>query len=303
MRINLKFLGLAGAMSAVVSVGQMAACTTDSTPADAGVGGSGPTPDGGTSTGGSSAGGAGAGGSTAVATRSVCVTPILIPSTKPGITDFENYDGHSDLATWSFNLGGDSSLGVYAGTFGYGDIKGTDSTGKARTDLPKTFDMVTPGANNSTYALRIADTMAMNYGGGQGLWISACLNATQFAGISFWVRGSTPKGNSTLTLSMGDTTSSTPSSSGSYGTCSGTSTTCKHPTFVFPVTDTWTQIKVSWASFTAGDAAGTPVHPDGRNITQLQLGIDLNWVPGPDGGAYVPVPAPYEVVSDNWAFY
>ncbi len=41
------------------------------------------------------------------------------------------------------------------------------------------------------------------------------------------------------------------------------------------MTDTWTQIQAPWAGFTAGSAAGTPVQPDGRNITQLQIDVGL----------------------------
>jgi hypothetical protein len=171
-----------------------------------------------------------------------------------------------------------------------------------KTDAAETFDMV--GGNGSTYALRIADSLAENYGGGMGLWLSGCINATNFTGLSFWVRGNCPTGKATLTVSMQETTPVTPAKAGdAYGTCSGNSTTCVHPTFAFTVTDTWTQIQVPWASVTAGDAAGTPVHPDGRNITQLQWGVGLNWVPGSDGVTYVPTPAPYELVIDTIAFY
>lgn len=284
MKINWRFLGTVGVVSALIT-----ACTTDNSSPDAGAGGSGSTPDGGMATGGSSAGGSGAGGSSAVS-GPVCASPILI--TNPGIANFDNYDGVSNLATWSFPLGGDSSTGILAGPFAYGDR----SNGQ-----PETFDMV--AGYNSTYALNIADTLAQQYGGGMGLWLSGCLNATKFTGISFWIRGNCPTGKATLTVSMQETTSSTPTKAGgTYGTCTGTSTTCVNPTFNFTVTDVWTQIQVPWTAFTAGSAAGTPVMPDGRNITQLQFGVGLNWVSA-DGGAYEPVPAPYQLTLDTLAFY
>jgi len=68
------------------------------------------------------------------------------------------------------------------------------------------------------------------------------------------------------------------------------------------VTDTWTKIEAPWTSFTPGNAAGTAVMPDGRNITQFEFAIELIWVPD-TSGAYVPTPAPYDVTVDSMTFY
>jgi hypothetical protein len=138
-----------------------------------------------------------------------------------------------------------------------------------------------------------------------GLWISACLDATAFTGLSFWVRGSSPSPSATLTVSMGDTLSVTPSKPGGpYGTCSGTSATCINPTFAFAVSDLWTQVQAPWSGFKAGDAAGTPITPDGRDITQLQWGVGLSFVATEDGGTtYVAVPGAYELAVDDVTFY
>jgi hypothetical protein len=243
----------------------------------------------GAATGGSSGSGGGGG---SVPTDAVCANPIAIPSETPGIADFDEYDGASELATWSFPLGGDSATGVYAGPFGYGD----------REDgAPETFEM--SEGDGSGYAMRIADSMAMEYGGGQGLWLSACVDASAFTGISFWARGDAPSGTVLLTLAMQETTPETPAKAeDKIGTCSGDSTTCLHPKLAFEVSDTWTEIKAPWADFMPGDAAGSAVEPDGRNIVQLQFGVDLSWVEG-DDGVYVPVPAPYELAVDTLSFY
>jgi hypothetical protein len=270
------------------------ACTSDAN--DPGATGSGGAHGG---SGGAAGTGAGTGGTIAAGgsggtgtTGTVCAVPYVIPASSPGVADFDAYDGVSDLGKWSAPLGGDTASGVYAGPFGYGDRS---------SGFPETFGVV--DGQSSKYALRIADTLAANYGGGMGTWLSACLNATHFSGVTFWVKGATPKGTATLTLQMQDTLPATPAKAGDpIGTCAGTSTTCVHPTFIFPVTTTWTKIQAPWTGFTAGNAAGPAVAPDGRNISQLQVGVDLNWVTDATG-AYVPVPAPYDVSIDTLAFY
>ena len=154
MRIDFRFLGLAGAVSALVGLGQIAACTSDSNPGGAGgsAGGSSGLPG---ATGGTTGTPGGTGGTT-TAVGTVCAKPILLA--KPGIADFDNYPAGAALSTWSFSLGGDATSGIYAGTFGYGDRP---------NGLPETFAMV--DGNSSKYALEIADTASAVYGGGMGL--------------------------------------------------------------------------------------------------------------------------------------
>jgi hypothetical protein len=289
MNIKHGFLRLAVMASALGGLAALeaAGCTTDKNDPGA-TGTAGTTGAAGTGAGGH-AGTTGAGGTGTSAT--ICAASYTIPAATPGIADFDAYDG-SDISKWFSPLGNDTASNQYAGPFGYGD---------RANGFPETFNMVDGQA--SKYALHIADTLAMNYGGGMGAWLSTCLNATSFTGVTFWVKGTTPKGTATFTLQMGDTLPSTPAKAGdAIGTCSGTSTTCVHPTFAFPVTTAWTQVKIPWTSFTAGNAAGTTVKPDGRNITQFQVGVDLNWMPDA-AGVYQPVPAPYDVTMDTLAFY
>lgn len=295
MAIGFRFLGYAVAVTAFGVLVTLAGCTTDD--GDTGGGGSagssGGTPAtsaGTASSGGPSGAGTSAGGAPAGA--GVCAAATPIKADAPGIADFDDYDGVAALDKWSFPLGGDSASGVYAGAFGYGDREG---------NKPETFEM--GEGNDSTYAIRIADTLAEKFGGGAGLWLSACLNATKLSGISFWVRGDSPKGEGKLTLSMGDTTPAVPAKADDKpGTCTGDAMTCVHPSFAFPITDTWTQIEVPWASFKPGDAAGTPVIADGGNITQIQFAVELEWV-ADDAGVYQPTPAPYELAVDTLSFY
>lgn len=287
--VTLRFLGAAGLAAALAALGSVTACTTDDGDPGAATGGSGSGGSGGGShTGGSPAGGAGTGGS---ATGTVCASSVLLDAAKSGVADFDAYDGKA-LATWTFPLGGDSSVGVLGGPFGYGD----------RPDgFPETFEMGT--GHDSMYALRIADTLASGYGGGMGTWLSGCINASKFSGVSFWVRGNAPEGKAKFTASMQETLPITPAmAGGAVGTCAGDAKTCIHPTFVFPVTDEWTEIKAPWTGFTPGNAAGALVKPDGKNLTQLQFDIGLVWV-ADAAGTYMPTPAPYELVVDSLSFY
>jgi hypothetical protein len=251
------------------------------------------------SSGGSAVSSGGSGGSSTGATK--CATSSVIAASATGIADFEDYTTGAELATWNFPLGGDSSSGILAGTFVYGDEHG------AREGLPEVAGMV-EGNNGSMYALSISDTMAEEYGGGMGLWLSTCLDLRAFTGISFWVRGNAPATTATLTLLMEETTSSTPSTdTDAIGTCMGTDdqgdmSTCKPPKATFTVTDTWTQVQVPWTMLTPGDSAGTAVPVDGHNIWQIQYDIGVVWAD--DGtGVYMPTPAPYELVIDDLAFY
>jgi hypothetical protein len=288
-------LGLAAAVAALVGLGQIAACTTDEgDPGEDGSGGSsastGGTGAAGTPSTSGDAGSTGTGGSSSPS-GTVCSSPIVLESATPGIADFEDYDGGADLSTWSFALGGDSSIGLYAGPFGYGDEP---------DGFPETFEMAT--GHDSTYALSISDTLADEYGGGMGLWISDCLDATAFSGISFWVRGNAPTGTAKLSLCMEETTSSTPETADSQiGTCPGTTEECVHPSIEFevPSDGSWAEIQVPWGNLGRGSAAA---QPDGRNIWQIQFDIGLEWVEG-DGGEYVPVAAAYELVVDDLTFY
>jgi hypothetical protein len=281
---------------ALVAIGSVSGCISDDSDPAEDTGGGGTSGSGGT-TGGSSTGGSSTGGTSGTtATGTACEAPITIPTSTPGIANFDDYSGNADLAVWSFPLGSETATGVTSGTFGYGDDVG---------GFPENFEMV--AGNDSTYALSISDVLAEEYGGGMGLWMSACLDARAFTGISFWVRGNSPTGDAKLTLLMEETTSAMPATpTGKKGTCpgidSGDAPTCVHPSYVFAVTDTWTQIQVPWTSVTAGRAVSTPVVVDGHNIWQIQFDVGLVWADN-GAGVYEPTPSEYEFVIDSMTFY
>lgn len=220
-----------------------------------------------------------------------CARPVTITSSTPLIADFDGYDGVTAIGEWSFPLGGDQSVGVLAGTFVYGD-----DHEEAGQPAPETAGMV--DGNDSTYALSIADTEAAEYGGGMGLWMSECIDASTFDGISLWVRGNAPTGEAKISLLMEETTPVADD-----GTCDGTTEECIHPSAVFPVTDEWTQIELAWGDFDPGDANGTAVTADGTNIWQLQFDIGLEWTDEDGDEVYEPTPAAYELVVDDLNFY
>jgi len=290
MRTTLGLFGLGLAVAALLGLSQVVACTGDT---DNGAGGAaGATTPAGT-------GGTAGATTTPPAGGTACAKSKTLSLAKPGITTFDSYDGSADLSSWSFYMGGDTSSGILWGTFGYGD---RESGG------PETFDMTT--GHSAPYALRVADTMAKQWGGGMGLWISDCLNATAFTGgISFWVRGNAPLGTAKLSAFMSETTPTVASVTGhKTGTCPGNDTTCVNPKFEFPVTDTWVLIQAPWTGFAKGNAATAEANitPDGHNLWQIQFDIGLVFAPPPGGGdkdPWVPVPAAYELVVDDLAFY
>jgi hypothetical protein len=261
----------------LLGLGSVTACLSDKgEEAETGGAGSGT---GGSTGGAGTGGGAGAGGK-------AC---IKISASKPAIADFDGYDGSADIATWSFPLGGDSTSGVVGGGFGYGD---------RASGTPETFAMVEGHA--STYALGIADTNAIEYGGGMGLWLSDCLDASAFNGVSFWVKGDAPTGSAKLSLLTPETTSV--EIMNGKGTCAGSQMECLPPNSMFPVTDAWTEIKVAWADLMPGSNLGEPVIADGKRLSQIQFDVALMWTPD-DNGEYHPTPAPYGLTVDSLNFY
>jgi hypothetical protein len=311
MESTTRFLRFWIAGTTLCLLGLTTGCTTDDADPGEDAGGSGGAASGsggtggstsgtgGSSKGGSSTGGSSTGGTSGGATK--CANPLTLASTASAIADFDNYDGSSDLATWNFPLGGDTSSGILAGTFGYGDDHLVGSQ-----QAPESFAMI--DGHDSTYALSVSDTLAEDYGGGMGLWLSACLDASAFTGISFWVRGNGPDmGHATMSLLMEETTSSTPSSAtDAVGTCNGIddgdTPTCKPPKATFDVTADWTEVRLPWSAFTGAASPGQTVHVDGHNVWQLQYDIGLHWED--DGtGTYAPTAAPYELVVDDLNFY
>ena len=247
-------------------------------------------------TGGSGGTTEGSGGSAGqAAAQKDCAVKMVI--TQPAITDFETYDGTTDLSEWvfSFNDDGTGNTAVYAGVYGYDDATGSPS-----------FGMV-GGNAGSAYGVSISNsTEATAWGGGMGIWMG-CIDASAYTGIRLWVRGSTPSGTVSISLAMEETTAPDEDDPAAGGTCiaTGAEGECAGPSASFAVTDSGTQVEIPWTGFTAGTAAaGVSVPATGNNITGIGLSVSLNWIEDPsDPGNWIPVAAPYELVIDDLELY
>ena len=215
-----------------------------------------------------------------------CLTKAIIVT--PLVADFESYDGTTAATSWgwAFNAPAGAANAVYAGLYDSNDGTGTPL-----------LAIVGPGYNNSKYAASISNTQATKWGGQLGMWMG-CMDASAYAGISFWVKGSVPGGTATLALATAGT--SGPDSTGfGGGTC--TSGTCAGPSITFPVTSDWSQVLVPWATFTAGTANGGDVATTGSDITGMSWNAALAYAAIGDGG-YAPTPGAYNLSVDNVQF-
>jgi hypothetical protein len=278
-------------VTAAIAGSQLIGCTTDNAPDGTNKSGTG----GSTGTGTASSTGTGtstSGGSTSTSSTSVTGTcAILTKITSPTIATFDNCTLGAITDTSPCSVAAIGATLLFGGTFAYNDGTGNP-----------TFSVVNGHAGN---AIGLTSTQnATAYGGGMGLWTNGCLNATSYSGVTFWTRGIAPNsGTASITLFWAATTPVTPAVGVKYsGTCPGDLTTCTQPKYTFPVTDTWTQVHAKWADFKGGAAVGTPLTPDGGNLFQFQWDIGLLFTLDAATNTYVPVPAPYELQLDDFAF-
>lgn len=220
-----------------------------------------------------------------------CYKPTVV--TSPLFTDFETYDGTTLVTEWgfAFNAPSGTAGAIYAGPYFYGD-----------TGTP-THSMTT--GYESVYAVSTANPNAT--GGGLGFWMG-CADLTAYEGISLWVRGTAPTGKASFTLAMEDTSAPNAEDPAGGGTCVAVNadTDCKPGGVEIPVTTTWTQLLVPWASFTGGAAAsGAAVAVDGHNITGMNFNVSFNYVAQDPNAAtvvYVPEAAAFDLQIDDIRF-
>ena len=213
-------------------------------------------------------------------TKAIIVTPI--------VADFESYNGTTAATSWgwAFNAPAGATNAVYAGLYDSNDGTGTPILAIAG-----------PGYNSSKYAASISNTQATKWGGQLGMWMG-CVDASAYAGISFWVKGSVPSSTATLALATAGT--SGPDSTGfGGGTC--TTGTCAGPSITFPVTSDWSQVLVPWATFTPGTANGGDVTTTGSDISGMSWNAALAYAAIGDGG-YAATPGAYNLSVDNVQF-
>jgi hypothetical protein len=224
---------------------------------------------------------------------------------QPVLLNFESYDGTVAAANFGAAFGGATvnSGMTYTGPYVYPE----NSTAPAPT-----LSMV-GGHPPSMWAVSESIMQAAVWGMGGGFWISAndgpaCLDASAYKGISFWVRGSGPLNVFSFTINMESTTMPDATNPAGGGTCTGTSDTCKGPTKEnIPLTADWAPVTIMWADFTPGMSGATSVVPNGDNVSGLAWSVPLMFVlaPGatdPSVGPYVPMPSDLTINIDDVSF-
>lgn len=219
----------------------------------------------------------------------------------PLIADFDDYAAGASAGSYTYyvNAKPPAADAVLGGLQHIGD--GSDMNGGTGVI---TTEMVA-GEGGAGYALQIADTNAMNWGGLLMFYFisggasTACLNAPDYKGVEFSIRGSSPSGRFGVSLGMLDTTPVA-----DKGLCdSPTASDCKFATFesALPAdATTWMKVQVPWDSLTPGVGRARACVPvTGQNISRLVIQPFMSYPP-PD---YKLAPGPYAIAVDNVRFY
>jgi hypothetical protein len=259
--------------------------------------GSSPTPSGGsagTPATGGSATTAGSGG--APASTKDCFTKTTL--SVPLLTDFESYDGvmpATGEGSWTFQVGT-----AYAGLY---VLSEETPPGSGTTSTSYLLD-IAAGANASQWAAHGANPTTADWGGGIGFWMG-CLNATAYAGVSFYVKGTTPTGMLGIALATEDTSPPDATDPAKGGTCDpAPASGCSGPATTLAIPAEWTLITLPWGSFTAGvGASGVAVPATGDRITGISITAGMVYTSMDDGGTYQPAAGAFDVSIDDLGFY
>jgi hypothetical protein len=221
--------------------------------------------------------------------------------TAPTIADFDDYVTGTMAGSYTYYVNGKPPApGAVLGAIQHiGD--GSDMNGG--TSLIST-EMVT-GEDGAGYALQIADTNAMHWGGVLLFYFpssgatKSCLNGQTYGGVEFSIEGASPSGRFEVSLGMLDTIPV-----GDGGLCSNaTASDCKNAIIDLPMpadATTWTKVQLPWSAFTPGvGSAQSCVPVTGQNIAQLSIQPLMSYPP-PN---YTFQPGPYTVAIDNVRFY
>lgn len=127
----------------------------------------------------------------------------------------------------------------------------------------------------------------------------SCLNAGDYDGVEFSIRGASPSGRFGVTLGMLDTIAV-----GDAGLCDNpTPSDCKDATVEWTLpadAGTWRRVQVPWDSFTPGIGSATSCVPvTGQNLVRLVIQPFMSYPP-PD---YVLEPGAYAMTIDNVRFF
>lgn len=185
-----------------------------------------------------------------------------------------------------------------------GSVQHIDDGSAANGTSVVSTEMV-EGHDGSGYAVQIANTDAVNWGGLLSIYFPGngagpgCLDASSYDGVEFWLKGSSPSGNFGVSLNTLDTV---PDSSGGLCKSSGAND-CKSAALQFALpadAETWMKVQVPWSAMTPGlgsQAACVPV--TGQNLAQLVIQPFMAYPP-PD---FKLAPGPYQIAVEDLAFY
>jgi len=242
------------------------------------------------------AGTTGTAGTAGTVPQKLCATKTKLMN--PVLLNFENYDGTVTADKYAAAFGGatPNTGTVYTGPYAFGD-------GTATPTLA-----ILAGHPPSQWAVSEKVMSASAWGMGGGIWMGGCADASAYKGVSFWVRGSSPTGLFSFSVSMDSTVLPDATDARAGGTCAGTKDTCTPATKTdIPVSADWTQVQLLWAAFSPGLSGATPVVPDGSNVVGFGWSVPLQFqldpkVPTDAAGPYVPVPGDLSIDIDDIAF-
>jgi hypothetical protein len=264
-----------------------------------GAGGTSATGAGGTSAtgaGGTSVTGSGGAGGAALVVQKVCATKTKL--TSPVFLNFESYDGTVTAVNYATAFGGaaPNTGSAYTGFYSYPEVM----------DGPLPPLAILAGHPPSNWAGSESFTATV-WGMGGGIWMG-CADASDYKGISFWVRGTSGTGTFSFSVSTDKTLLPDATNAAGGGTCPGTKETCVGPSKAnIPITSDWTQVQILWSDFAAGTSGTASVIANGDNIAGFGWTVPLmfqrdNSVAADAAGAYVGVPEALRFDIDDISF-
>ena len=214
----------------------------------------------------------------------------------PLIANFDDFAG-TDAGSYSYTMSGKPPAEAVRGA-----ILHVDDGSAASDDTSVVATEMVTGEGDAGYAIQISNTNATVWGGLLMFYFpfgSICLDARDYAGIAFAVKGTSPSGRFGATIGMLDTTPTTDS-----GLCTNPTTgDCKDANFEFRLPESateWTEVEVPWSAFTPGIGSNTSCVPaTGQNILRLVIQPFMDYPP-PD---YMFEPGAYSLAVDNVRFY
>ena len=213
------------------------------------------------------------------------------------IADFDDYDG-GDAASYGYTVFAEPPSSNVAGGILHID-DGSDAE-----DSEITTKMVT-GIGGSGYALQVANTNAVNWGGLLMFYFTGgtvpipCLDAGADSGLRFSIKGSSPSGRFAVALSMVDTTPTA-----DKGLCDNASSAdCKDANIQLSLpadADTWLDVELPWSALTPGVGSdGSCIPVTGQNVTRIVIQPLMNYPP-PD---FTFEAGSYSIAVDNLRLY